>query len=341
MNPYQHTHRVTSLVHERLLEWARDLLIQAGVESIRVYGRMVEHEGAGSHLIMLPYQMGPWPKMIESSSPFSMLGSAAGSDRQGAIPELWRLLGIELTDTLMKNYPLSKPRGNRPQVPLPLAPLSLLPKPLAAWYEEQGESDGAESWMVSRGSNSFGRIPSFTWTPAITLRTRYLCIGGDDPIDASDPRSALVPAGLPALSVITLGVQTDRSLIVEMPAHDLPVSMVTFIEAMADSVGGEQRERMRAMIDAAGKPRKTKVALLPVPDLPSEDFSQILRSMDRPLQPVVHLAIQVKVGAGPNFAPSVTPDIKTKKGARNPDDPPAESTPEADRKTPLDEVDDL
>ena len=96
MNPYQHAHRVTSLVHEQLLEWARDLLIQAGVESIRVYGRMVDHEGAGSHLVMLPYQMGPWPKMIESSSPFSKLGNMASKDRQAGVPDIWRILGQEI-----------------------------------------------------------------------------------------------------------------------------------------------------------------------------------------------------------------------------------------------------
>lgn len=316
-------------------------MIKAGVESIRVYGRMVDHEGAGSHLVMLPYQMGPWPKMIESAAPFSLLGNMASKDRQAEVPDIWRLLGQEITSAMMKSYPLSKPRGNRPQVPLPLAPLSMMPQPLAAWYEEQGEIEGANSWMVGRGSTPHGRIPSFTWRPAITLRTRYLCMGGDEPVDAADPRSAMVPAGLPAVSVVTLGIQLDRYLVVEMPAYDVPPEMVSYIIALAESVGGEEEERMKQLVDAGTKPRKTKVALLPVPDLPSEDFSQILRSLDRPLQPVVHMAIQVKVGSGPSFAPSVTPDIKTKKGARNPNDPPQPSTPEADRKTPLDEVDAL
>jgi hypothetical protein len=341
MNPYQHTHRVTSLVHETLLQWARDLLLHAGVESIRVYGRMIEHQGAGSHLVMLPYQMGPWPKMIESSSPFSMLGSLASKDRQAAVPEIWKILGTEITHGLMQSYPLSKPKGNRPQIPLPLAPLSRLPAPLRRWYEDQGENESALSWMVGRGNNSYGRIPSFTWQPPITLRTRYLCIGGDDPVDAADPQSAQVPAGLPALSVITLGVQRERAIIVEMPAYSLQPEMVSYIVALAESIGGEEEVKMKALIDAGGKPRKTKVALLPVPDLPSEDFSQILRSMDRPLQPVVHLAIQVKVGHGPLFAPSVTPDIKTHKEARDPSEPSVPSAPEEDRKSPLDEVDDL
>ena len=246
MNPYQHAHRVTSLVHERLLEWARDLLIEAGVESIRVYGRLVDHEGAGSHLVMLPYQMGPWPKMIESSAPFSMLGSLAAKDRQGAVPEIWRMLGELVTEGLMTCYPLSKPKGNRPQLPLPLARLDQLPEPLARWYREQGESEGANSWMVMRGTTPHGRIPSFTWRPPITLRTRYLCIGGDDPVDASDPRSAMVPAGLPALSVITLGVQFERGMVVEMPAHNLPDEMVSYIIAMGEAIGGEKGDLVLA-----------------------------------------------------------------------------------------------
>jgi len=302
---------------------------------------MVEHQGAGSHLVMLPYQMGPWPKMIESSSPFNMLGSLASKDRQAAIPQIWKILGTEITHGLVATYPMSKAKGTRPSVPLPLAPLDRFPAPLQRWYEQQGENETTLSWMVKRGSTSYGRIPSFTWQPPITLRTRYLCIGGDDPVDASDPQSAQVPAGLPALSVITLGVQRERSIIVEMPAYDLQPEMVSFIVALAESMGGEEEVKMKALIDAGSKPRKTKVALLPVPDLPSEDFSQILRSMDRPLQPVVHLAIQVQVGHGPHFEPSVTPDIKTLKGSRDPDQPPEPSTPPEDRRTPLDEVDSL
>ena len=192
----------------------------------------------------------------------------------------------------------------------------MMPEPLAIGIESKAKAR-CRSWMVSRGSNQYGRIPSFTWRPAITLRTRYLCMGGDEPVDAADPRSTMVPAGLPAVSVVTLGIQMDRYLVVEMPAYDVPPEMVSYIIALAESVGGEDEKRIKALVDAGTKPRKTKVALLPVPDLPSEDFSQILRSLDRPLQPVVHMAIQVKVGAGPN-APSVTPDIKTKKGARDP-----------------------
>ena len=91
MNPYQHTHRVTSLVHERLLEWARDLMIQAGVESIRVYGRMVDHEGAGSHWSCCRIKWDPGPNdriggAIQSVGEHGQQGPASGSARHLETP---------------------------------------------------------------------------------------------------------------------------------------------------------------------------------------------------------------------------------------------------------------
>ena len=91
--------------------------------------------------------------MIESAAPFSLLGNMAGKDRQAEVPDIWRLLGQEITSAMMKSYPLSKPRGNRPQVPLPGleydAPAS------GGWYEEQGARrrqlmDGGRGSLLTR-----------------------------------------------------------------------------------------------------------------------------------------------------------------------------------------------
>ena len=38
MNPYVQTRVMLSLTHERMMQWVRDILIQAGFSSVKVFG---------------------------------------------------------------------------------------------------------------------------------------------------------------------------------------------------------------------------------------------------------------------------------------------------------------
>lgn len=305
MNPYQHTHVSMQRIHERLMHWVRDLLLQAGVESVRVYSRFMDEQTAGPHLVLLPYRLEPYPKNVESEPDIALLGTAV--DRNGVVPEGWVRLGELMTQCLDACYPRMPARGSHPARMRPLAPLDELPKPLRAWYKEQGDDGTAESWLVSHNGKPHGRLPSLSWRRPLTLRSSYLVMASDASVQARSADAAMVSFVVPALSVVCLGMQLERTLRVRLPPIGADMSLVRLAALLGKSTGGELGEEIMGLADAIQGEQDSRISILPMGDLGEGELAGVMRSLDRPFQPVVNLAVQVGLGGGPVFVPGLQP----------------------------------
>jgi len=147
------------------------------------------------------------------------------------------------------------------------------------------------------------------YRPPLSIRAHYLVLGGDAPTAGVEDESVQVPSGLPALAVITLGIQYDRVVTVRMPPIALEPDMDGWIHAMGASVGGELGETIINNLEMLKGERDMNVCILPQPDMTGDDFAQMMRSMDRPIQPMVNFMIQMNLGGGALFSSSVHPSI--------------------------------
>jgi len=307
VNPYQQAHQVVGLVHQSLVRWTRELLIKAGAESVSVFDRLTSEQSAGPHLALLPYRLSPWPKLIEVASDVSLLGSGQDRDPRGVVPDSWMKLGAALTEALPQLYPTSPAKGTRRARASPLTPLQRLPPLLQAWYEEQGETEATDSWVVSVDGVPHGRLPSLNWRRPLIIRTHYLVLASDSTVRSASGEGA--PFGLSALGVITLGMQLERTLRVRLPGSTVDPALRDFALAAAASVGGELGTHIEQQISRADGERDLLVSIVPVADLDSEDFAQVMRSMDQPFQPVVHFAVQMGIGGGPVLTTGTSPSF--------------------------------
>ena len=305
MNPYEHTHVSMQRIHERLVHWVRDLLIKAGVESVQVYSRFLDEKTAGPHLVLLPYRLEPYPKNVESDPDIPLLGTAV--DRQGVVPDGWARLGELMTLCLDACYPRLPARGTHPARMRPLAPLDELPPPLRAWYKEQGDDGTTEAWMVVHNGKPHGRLPSLAWRRPLTIRASYLIMASDSSMQARSVDAAMVSFAVPALAVVCLGMQMERKLTVQLPPIGAPTSLVRLAALLGKSTGGELGEEIMALADAIQGEQISHVSVLPMGDLGEGELASVMRSLDRPFQPVVNLAVQVGLGGGPVFVPGLQP----------------------------------
>lgn len=308
MNIYEHTLETTRLVHLRLLEWVRELLIRAGMDSVQVKGRFSSEDAAGPTMTVFPYQMGAWPKMVETGSDIPMLGGPG--DSEGIVPAGWKRAADLITRSMVEVFPVDRARGSRPARVRPIVPLGDLPTPLADWYRAQGDNGSAQSWCVTgRRDTLSGRLPSMAWRRPLNVRHLYLVLANDT--DEPSGLHAGMPFGLSALSVVLLGIQMERTLAVRVPAVPAGEPLLTFIDALAASMDGERAEQLAEMSEAVRSEFHTNIALLPFPDLPSDDSAEVMKALEKTLQPVVHLGVQLGIGGGPLFEPSVSPVFHT------------------------------
>lgn len=314
MNIYKHTLETTRLCHLRMLEWVREVLIRAGMDSVQVKGRFSEEDAAGPTVTVFPYQMGAWPKMVETSADIPMFG--VPPDSEGIVPKGWSRVASLLTECMVDVFPVDKARGSRPARVRPVVPLKDLPTPLADWYREQGDDGSTKAWCVTgRRDTLSGRLPSMAWRRPLNIRQLFLVLANDT--DEPSAMHAGLPFGLSALSVILLGIQMEKTLAVQVPAVPAGDPLLRFIDAMAASIDDERGEELKMLSEAVRSDYHTNIALLPFPDLPSDDSAEVMKALNKTLQPVVHLGVQLGVGGGPVFEPSVSPVFAT---ARKEDD---------------------
>jgi hypothetical protein len=300
LNPFAHTRAVMRLVHGQLVHWTRDLLLDAGVEGAGVFPSFQDERTAGDHLVVMAYKMGPWPKLVESDRPVNLV--VRTEDRSAGVPRLWAAMGQSLRAAVDQLFdPLGAPGGRA----LPAVPLAQMPPPLAAWYAAQPE-DPEAGWTLRSGDALFGRLPSLVWNRPLTVRTYYLIMASDAAARAGDPLDSFA---VPALGVITVGLQLRRSFDVTLPAMDPGPELAGYLGAISAAVGGDLGARLIELRDELATPQVHRVNIMPVPDLPSDDFATVMRSLNRPLQPAVHVAVQLGIGGGPSFGAGAAPQM--------------------------------
>lgn len=276
MNDYQRASQVMREVHVALLSWAGGLLSSADL-SLSVGDRLDQ----APDVLLLPTELGPWPRMVESNPDISLLNSA---ERAPMVPPLWIELGALVAESLQQ-----WPRGKSP-----LWPIDEMPAPLSAWYA------GQPAWRVEQEQRSFGRPPALAWRRPLLVQTNYLALASADP--------------LPALGVLTLGLQKDPVLRVQIPPFELPPGLATWLTAIAQARGGAAEVRLMELLDQLQGRSELRVTLQPVTEVAIRDVAEVMRALGRPLQPMVHLMVRVPLGGGPIFEASVSANIRTGRG---------------------------
>lgn len=322
MNPYVQTRVMLSLTHERMMQWVRDILIQAGFSSVKVFGQFAEEESDGAHIVVMPYEIGQWPKLQEPDEPILLLGEGPDRPIEGVDPR-WVSLGVTLTPALRELFGRKLP--GKPAVIPPKVPINDMPANLQAWYRSQGEVEGTLSWVVKDENGvQTARLPSLRWQRGILIKTSYLVMASEDPMPEDMTRAALVPFNVPALGAILTGIQMHRTFLVRVPAGTMGPDALSFARALAKDLGDSPTAaRLTELADNIAAPYDLRVAIRPLPNIQDEAFSNMMLSMKKPMQPVINMSVRVPVGGGPYFEPAVSPlfvnQLKAPPGTRFPD----------------------
>jgi hypothetical protein len=322
MNVYRHVAQVTREVHDGLMKWSRRVLMDAGYETVEVYGQFPPKGTVSSHIVLFPYRVGPEPKMMENATGVSLLrNTERNAERALFVPESWLELGAAIGASLQPLYPDARPPTGRapiPRDPNPYPSVGSLPEALRRWYEAAPPSDDGEGWVIRDGSWAFARPPSLWWRPGITISARYIAVANEPGRGTEERTSASPPIALSALSVLAAGVQLERTLEVPLPPLPFPDELVSYTTAMAESraqdgpEGVAEATRLREALKAVQKEAMAQVALIPVHDLSNHEFALLMQALQRPLQAALNIQIRLTLAGGPLFTPSSFVQIYTR-----------------------------
>ncbi len=315
----KHTSKVTGLVHDQLITWTSGLMRDSGLESVDVFGRFPPEGTVRSHLVLFPYRVGPEPKNLENSRGASILThDPFPSDKVGRVPTPWRNLGKQMLDAVALIFPetLSIDTPRRPNI-MPFPRVKDLPKELGEWYAAE-DPDEADPFVVTDDDERYARPPALHWRPGVSVWAHYIAVAGDAGRGVSDRTSDAPPLSLAALAVLTVGIQVDRVLEVELPPMPYDDRLRGYLTAMIDALGGmkkrpeaqrlcEELTETRAALDATAT---YKFGIVPVHDLNMHEFALLTQALQRPLQAVLNFRLAFSLGDGPVFQPSTVVSMR-------------------------------
>lgn len=322
---YTHVSKVTGAVHETLIRWTGNLLKDSGLESVDVWGRFPPEGTVRSHLVLFPYRVGPEPKMLENAPGTSLMRiDSTRRERTTFIPTPWLELGRLLTLASERFYPeagmVDTPR--RPMVS-PYPKLEDLPGPLREWYRSRADSDKA--WVVEDFGVAHCRPPAAFWKPGVTVMAHYLAVAGDPGRGVADRTSDAPPLSLSALSVLTVGIQVERQIAVELPPMPFDRDMDGYVNAVADALDEldeseeveegtehphQQAAQLRTLLTELTSPAEVNFSVIPVHDLSMQEFALLTQALQRPLQAVLNFRLTFELGARVEFTPSATVSMR-------------------------------
>lgn len=315
----EHSTFVTSAVHDELIRWVQDILKNAGLEAVDVWGRFPPEGTVRSHLVLFPYRVGPEPKNLENSRGGSIMREDAyPSDRFGRVPPAWRELGKLMLRATEVIWPeagqLDTPR--RPQV-LPFPLVENLPKPLQGWYEEHGHTKDGDPFVIEDDGDLYARPPSLGWKPGVGIWAHYIAVAGDAGRGVSDRTSDAPPLSLSALSALTVGIHMERTIKVELPAMPFDPKLNEFILAMYEGLdeveheeAGELKEQLGTVIEQLRSTASYNFSIIPMHDLSMHEFALLTQALQRPLQAVLNFRIVFTLGSLPDFRPAVVVSMR-------------------------------
>ncbi len=312
MNNLQHISAVSGIVHEGLESWARGLLRDAGIETTEVYGSFPPEGTIASHIVLFPYRVGPSESQVSQPDQMeSLLGvRAKGLSRRGGVPSMWLDIGEAITIMIMEKFPRQGTRAHERDRPHPLPKIDALPEPMRAWYSKQKDSGRESSWVTMRNGVAHARLPSLAWQPPVTIRMQYLVVVGEGARGTSDRAIATAPIAVQTLSVLAAGLQLRRSIVVRVPPAPFDKSIIPYCKAVAATLGGDHAARIKEAVQILSRKMDVSITLLPGSNLTNADFTGLMQAMQRPLQPTLHLGVQMALGGSPAFAPGINADVR-------------------------------
>lgn len=313
MHALEHISAVTSLVHEGLEGWARSLLRDAGIETTEVYGSFPPEGSIASHVVLFPYRVGPAESQITQSDQIETLVGprARNLSRKGSVPPMWIDIGSAISDVVMEHFPRAAKSGRGSNLPHPNPLVEDLPEHMRAWYMKQKDKGGEESWVVERNGRLHARLPSLSWQQPVTIRMQYLVVIGEGARGTADRAANTAPIAVQTLSVLAAGLQWRRTITVRVPPAPFDRSVTDFCKAMAKTLGGEHAVRLKQAVSDLGRRAEVGITLLPGANLTNADFTGLMQALQRPLQPTLHLGVQMALGGTAFFAPGVNAEIRS------------------------------
>jgi hypothetical protein len=73
----------------------------------------------------------------------------------------------------------------------------------------------------------------------------------------------------------------------------------------------EDQAVLQKAIKQLSRPITTTITLLPGSNLTNSDFTGMMQALQRPLQPTLNLAIQLRIDGGPRLEPGINVDVQT------------------------------
>jgi hypothetical protein len=311
MNTLEHISTVSALVHEGLENWARGLLRDAGIETTEVYGTFPPEGTIASHIVLFPYRVGPAEAQISSATQIeSLLGSRARNlAREGGIPSVWLDVGSAITEMVSEHFPRRGKNARDRTIPHPNPPVSELPDGIRQWYEKQKDDGTENAWVTVRDGQANARLPSLAWEPPVTIRMQYLVVVGEGARGTADRSGVTAPIAVQTLSVLAAGLQMRRQLTLQIPPAPFDRDIIPFIKGVASVLGGDVAASLKEGVQSLNRKAIVTVTLLPGSNLTNADFTGLMQAMQRPLQPTLHLGVQMALGGAPIFAPGINAEV--------------------------------
>jgi len=314
-----HSNLITNRVHDELIRWTGQLLKDAGLEAVDVWGRFPPEGTVRSHLVLFPYRVGPEPKMMETSRGATIMTLAEyPSDKFGTVPTAWRDLGKALARSVPRFFPetghLDTTR-RRSQNVAPFPEIDELPKPLADWYRDQDPSEDDPFTLKADAGPLYCRPPSLSWKQGVEVWSHYIAVAGDAGRGVSDRTSDAPPLSLGALSVLTVGIQLDKVVHVELPPmpfdnriREFGLALIKSLRARESEEEGptndELADELEDCLERISATGKYSFGVTPVHDLSMHEFALLTQALQRPLQAVLNFQIKFRLGATPDFRPT-------------------------------------
>lgn len=320
MNVYKHTAAVAGAVHDELVRWAKRLLVEAGLEVVDVWGRFPTEGTTRSHLVLFPYRVGPDIKMVDNVPGMSLIvPTGYVGERTQAVPSAWAELGSLILDNLPNTYPeIQAYDGTGPARTSPFPLVDDLEAPLKEWYRQRPVIEDGSGWTVSIGGKLHAKPPSLYWRKGITIGAFYLVVAGDPGRGTSQRTSDTAPLSLSALSVLSVAIQRERTLGVKLPPIDIPIEMETYVEAFCKVLDMHKHEtatahatRIRELMGQVTNIGGRTFLVSPVHDLNNQEFALLTQALQRPLQAIMNLRLQIPVGDLPDFQPGTAIYVNT------------------------------
>lgn len=315
-------HRRSALVMRRVMEalqrWTALTLAQAGLEHLVVQDRALPLAPDTSSLLLLPYEVGPYPKLREPPQSVSLFEVSRAEQQEGgpngvttpfgairniAVSESWIHLALAISSAV-RQISAGPPREGRPRLSGLILTDPHLPPPLQKWFHTMSQTPDAPWASRLRVEVDDVRgwvLPYIGWQTGMVLQVSYILLAQPGGPLTEPPRSA---DHLPALAALASAMFAQRTLPVPMPGWPIPEALEHFILALLESLPDKSpvQHTLHLAFDAVCQDETVELPFSAVQDFTEQSFALLMQALRLPLQPALNLRLQVRLADGPELA---------------------------------------